>query len=35
MGNVSREKEILRKSKRNTRDQIYCNRKEESLLWAY
>lgn len=35
MGNVSREKEILRKSKRNTGDQIYYNRKEESLLWAY
>lgn len=29
MGNVSREKEILRKSKRNTGGQIYCNRKEE------
>lgn len=35
MGNVSREKEILRKSKRNTGDQIYCNRKEEILLWAH
>lgn len=35
MGNIKRNMKILKKSKRNARDQKNCNKNEECLSWPH